>query len=100
MSTFGRFPTWANSVLRGKFTAVAALVELVCLMDNKTNRIRVSHDRLAQRMGCSVSTAKRAIDMVTARSAARGLASDNVNDKLLSLKEAMNAGQVVTRQQT
>ena len=62
MSTFGRFPTWANHLLRGKFTAVAALVELVCLMDNKTNRIRIGHERLAQRMDCSVSTAKRAIN--------------------------------------
>ena len=35
-------------------------------MDNKTNRLRVSHDRLAQRMGCSVSTAKRAIDTLVA----------------------------------
>ena len=62
MSTFGRFPTWANHLLRGKFTAVAALVELVCLMDNETNRVRIGHERLAQRMGCSVSTAQRAIN--------------------------------------
>ena len=31
-------------------------------MDNKTNRIRIGHERLAQRMECSVSTAKRAIN--------------------------------------
>ena len=31
-------------------------------MDNKTNRIRIGHERLAQRMGCSVSTAQRAIN--------------------------------------
>ena len=66
MSTFGRFPAWVNHLLRGKFTAVVALVELVCLMDNKTNRIRIGHERLAQRMGCSVSTTKRAIDTLVA----------------------------------
>ena len=62
MSPFGRFPSWVNPLLRGKFTVVAALVELVCLMDNETNRVRIGHERLAQRMGCSVSTAQRAIN--------------------------------------
>ena len=62
MSPFGRFPTWASHILRGKFTAIAALVELVCLMDNKTNHIKISYERLSQRMGCSSRTAIRAIE--------------------------------------
>lgn len=50
-----------RSRLRGQYTAVAALVELVCLMDNTKNTVRISFDRLGQRMGCSPSTAQRAI---------------------------------------
>ena len=50
-----------RSHLRGQFAAVAALVELVCLMDNKKNTVKISHERLSQRMGCSVATAQRAI---------------------------------------
>lgn len=42
--------------------AKVALVELVCLMDNKTNRVKISHERLSQRMGCSKRTAIRAIE--------------------------------------
>ena len=50
--------------LRGKFAAVAALAELVCLMDNEKNTVRISHDRLAQRMGCYTTTARRAIEIL------------------------------------
>jgi len=50
-----------RSRLRGQYAAVAALVELVCLMDNTKNTVRISFDRLGQRMGCSPSTAQRAI---------------------------------------
>lgn len=61
VNTFGRYPTWVRSRLRGQYAAVAALVELVCLMDNTKNTVRISFDRLGQRMGCSPSTAQRAI---------------------------------------
>jgi len=61
VNTFGRYPTWVRSRLRGQFAAVAALTELVCLMDNKKNTVRIGYNRLGQRMGCSPSTAQRAI---------------------------------------
>ena len=55
--------------LRGQFAAVAALAELVCLMDNQKNTVRISHDRLAQRLGCSTSTARRAIEKLVSERA-------------------------------
>ncbi len=61
VNTFGRYPTWVRSRLRGQFAAVAALVELVCLMDNQKNTVKISHERLSQRMGCSLATVQRAI---------------------------------------
>ena len=61
VNTFGRYPTWVRSRLRGQFAAVAALTELVCLMDNKKNTVRIGYNRLGQRMGYSPSTAQRAI---------------------------------------
>jgi DNA-binding Lrp family transcriptional regulator len=64
LSVFGKYPVWVRPQLRGKFTAVAALVELVCLMDYKTCRVRISHERLGQRMGCSTRTARRAIEVL------------------------------------
>ena len=64
LNTFGRYPTWVRPRLRGKFAAVAALAELVCLMDNEKNTVRISHDRLAQRMGCYTTTARRAIEIL------------------------------------
>jgi len=57
--------------LRGQFAAVAALAELVCLMDNQKNTVRISHDRLAQRLGCSTSTARRAIEKLVSEGAIR-----------------------------
>tara|TARA_Y100000310_G_scaffold196915_1_gene197023 strand:- start:10881 stop:11546 length:666 start_codon:yes stop_codon:yes gene_type:complete len=66
LNTFGRYPAWVRPRLRGKFAAVATLTELVCLMDNKKNTVRISHTRLAQRMGCGVSTVRRAIDVLVA----------------------------------
>lgn len=62
MSFFGRYPKWVGPHLSGKFSAITALVEMVCLMGAKDNTLRVSHQRLAQRMGCSVSTAARAVE--------------------------------------
>ena len=64
VNTFGRYPTWVRSPLRGQFAAVAALAELVCLMDNKKNTVRIGYNRLGQRMGCSASTAQRAIKVL------------------------------------
>ena len=64
MSAFGRFPKWVLPRLSGKFSATAALVELVCLMDSKDNTVRVSHQRLADRMGCSINTVVRSIEVL------------------------------------
>jgi hypothetical protein len=58
---FGKFPRYARSHLRGDFSATAALAEFVCLMGVRDNRVRISVARLAVRMGCSESTAKRAV---------------------------------------
>ena len=64
MSTFGKYPAWIRPKLRGQFKAIAALAELVCLMNHKTNRVRISHEKLGERMGCSTRTAQRAIDVL------------------------------------
>ena len=58
-----------RSRLRGQFAAVAALAELVCLMHNEKNTVRISHERLAQRMGCSTATAQRAIRVLVSEGA-------------------------------
>ena len=64
MSTFGKYPSWIRPKLKGQFTSITALVELVCLMNHKTNRVRISHERLGERMGCSTRTAQRAIEVL------------------------------------
>ena len=69
VSIFGKYPAWVRPKLRGQFAAVAALVELVCLMDHTTNRVRISHDRLAQRLGCSTTTVQRAIERLVSEGA-------------------------------
>ena len=57
--------------LRGQFAAVAALAELVCLMDNQRNTVRISHHRLAERLGCSTATAQRAVRVLVSEGAIR-----------------------------
>lgn len=47
--------------MRGNFSAIATLVELVVLMDHNTYRTTVSSARLAERLGCSTSTVKRSL---------------------------------------
>lgn len=47
--------------MRGNFSAIATLVELVVLMDHNTYRTTISSARLAERLGCSTSTVKRAL---------------------------------------
>lgn len=47
--------------MRGNFSAIATLVELVVLMDHNTYRTTISLARLAERLGCSTSTVKRAL---------------------------------------
>ena len=64
MSIFGKYPSWIRPKLKGQFTAITALVELVCLMNHKTNRVRISHEKLGERMGCSTRTAQRAIEVL------------------------------------
>jgi DNA-binding Lrp family transcriptional regulator len=61
MSTFGKYPVWVQAKLRGNFSAIATLVELVVLMDHNTYRTTVSSARLAERLGCSTSTVKRSL---------------------------------------
>jgi len=64
MSTFGKYPVWVQSKLRGNFSAIATLVELVILMDHNTYRTTISSARLAERLGCSTSTVKRSLAML------------------------------------
>jgi len=61
MSTFGKYPVWVQAKLRGNFSAIATLVELVVLMDHNTYRTTISSARLAERLGCSTSTVKRSL---------------------------------------
>lgn len=50
--------------MRGNFSAIATLVELVILMDHNTYRTTISSARLAERLGCSTSTVKRSLAML------------------------------------
>jgi len=86
---FGRFPVWVLPHIRDNARTTATLVEMVCLMDYRTNRVNVTYDDLAARMGCGVSTTYRSVKTLLGIGAITKTTHQGSNSYVVVLEETV-----------